>query len=87
MRALRLQQMHSSSHAVLSMNCRQSATHSPSTACALALQLDEDDDDDPFFMPMMPAAIKLAEPSKFSDLAKPLGKEEPKAFMIAMAGG
>ena len=71
-------------------NLTSDALPSPSCGllpCPTPVQLDDDDDDDLFFMPMMPAAIKMAEPSKFSVLAKPLGREEPKAFMIAMAGG
>mmetsp|Transcript_38183 Transcript_38183/g.85097 ORF Transcript_38183/g.85097 Transcript_38183/m.85097 type:complete len:606 (+) Transcript_38183:167-1984(+) len=44
----------------------------------------DDDDEDPFFMPMMPAVLKMAEASKFTMLARPLGPEQPKPFMIAM---
>lgn len=44
----------------------------------------QDDDDDPFFMPV-PSALKLADASKFMELAKPI-KEADSPFMIAMDG-
>ncbi|GAX76083.1 hypothetical protein CEUSTIGMA_g3526.t1 [Chlamydomonas eustigma] len=45
---------------------------------------EEEDEDDPFYMPMMPAAIKMAEASKFSMLAQPFGPAEDRPFMIEM---
>jgi hypothetical protein len=47
----------------------------------------QEDEDDPFYMPMMPAAIKMAEASKFSMLAQPLSPAEDRPFMIQMEAG
>ena len=42
------------------------------------------DEEDPFYMPMAPVAIKMAEASKFSLLAEPLGPAQAKPFMIKL---
>lgn len=49
----------------------------------------QEDEDDPFYMPMAPAAIKWADASKFTTLARPLGKMESPGgpFMIEMEPG
>lgn len=45
---------------------------------------EEDDEDDPFYMPLAPAAFKLADSNKYALLAQPLDNEQEKDFMIVM---
>lgn len=45
---------------------------------------EDDDEDDPFYMPLAPAAFKLADSNKYALLAQPIDDQQEKDFMIMM---
>ena len=77
----------SSRYCALDIHAPLSCANIPIMLVSLSDQDEEEDEDDPFYMPMAPAAVKFADASKFTTLARPIGTTEASPFMIEMEPG